>query len=136
MYGNCIQERHTSPESRQGRRERTAADSGMEACTALNPCFTFEEAVVGVLAGQFWQFYRRSDYITARDMDAEAARDIRLFGIASRFRDLFDTQLHLFDDRNSAMERALLMTDLPGCELTMLCIPVFGDLHKNIFDFL
>ena len=69
---------------------------------------------------QFWQYYKRSDYITTSAMDAKAAKDIRLFGIASWFRELFDTQLRLFDDWNSGMERGLLMADLLDCGMTVI----------------
>ena len=69
---------------------------------------------------QFWQYYKRSDYITTRAMDAKAAKDIRLFGIASWFRDLFEAQLRLFDDWNSGMEQGLLMADLLDCGMTIV----------------
>ena len=69
---------------------------------------------------QFWQYYKRSDYITTSAMDAKAAKDIRLFGIASWFRELFESQLRLFDDWNSGMERGLLMADLLDCGMTVV----------------
>ena len=77
---------------------------------------------------QFWQYYKRSDYITTSAMDTKAAKDIRLFGITSWFRELFETQLRLGtyergfhgssglrDDRDPG-RGGLLCSDLHGTE--------------------
>lgn len=68
---------------------------------------------------EWWRYNKKLRYIVQKGSDATAAKDIRLFGIADWFRDVFTAQLRLYADWDRGMERGLLLADLADCVLTI-----------------
>ena len=68
-----------------------------------------------------WAKYdKKLSYIYEKSTSAQAAKDIRLFGIADWFQDVFSSQLRLFADWEWRMSRGLLAADLVDCVFTLL----------------
>lgn len=65
-------------------------------------------------------FDKRMTYIDQQATSAQAAKDIRLFGIDHWFRDVFASQLRLFKDWDQRMTWGLIVADLVECAFTIL----------------
>ncbi len=67
----------------------------------------------------WWTYNKKMEYINERATEARSSKDIRLFGIADWFHDVFDAQLRLFANWDKSMEDGLLLADLVDCGLTI-----------------
>ena len=59
--------------------------------------------------GAFWEKFR---YINAKALSVELAKDIRIFGIADWFREIYESNLRLMEDFVLRREKAYLKVDL------------------------
>ncbi len=69
---------------------------------------------------EWMAYHKRMQYIYQRATDAKAAKDIRLFGIANWFQDIYRSQLQLFAHWHWGTERNVLLADLLECGLTIV----------------